>query len=96
MEYQWMLLSLLGLLLGTVVGWVQGAAPLKKKVQVLQKVIELESAQRMERVLRLESALRWEKKKAQELELELKSAQARVMVLELDLERVQSKYLWKE
>lgn len=82
--------------LGLAVGWVQGTAPLKKKVKVLRKVIELDSAQKMERVLRWESYLRKEREKTQKLEQELKFAQARVMALELDLERVQSKYLWKE
>ena len=96
MEYPWVLLSLLGFLLGMVVGWVQTSAPLKEKVRALQKVIEMDSAQKMERVLRLESFLRLEKKKVQELELELKWKQARVLALESDLERVQSKLMWKE
>lgn len=70
--------------------------PLKEKVKVLQRVIELGSAQRMERALRLESHLRSEKGKIQELESELKWKTAKVLALESDLERVQSKLMWKE
>ena len=69
---------------------------LKERVKALESVIELDSAQKMERVLALESRLRLESEKVQELVMELKFAQAKVMALELDLERVRSKYLWKE
>lgn len=86
----------LGLLLASALGWKLVVQPLKEKVKVLQKVIELDSAQKMERVLRLESALRLEKKKASELELELKFAKARVLALESDFARAQEKWLWKE
>lgn len=71
-------------------------AQLKKRVKVLQRVIEMDSAQKMERILKWESYLRLERKKAQDLEQELKWKTARVLALESDLERVQSKLMWKD
>jgi hypothetical protein len=88
-EYQWMLLSVLGFLLGMVVGWVQGSTPLKKKVKVLQRVLEMNSAQKMERILQ------WEQRN-RKLTEELKWAKARILALESDLERVNSKLMWKD
>ena len=76
--------------------WWALVKPLKEKVWALQKVIELDSAQRMERVLRLESYLRLEKETVRELQSELKWKTAKVLALESDLERVQSKLMWKE
>ena len=67
---------------GIVLGWIWASEPLKRKVKALESVIELDSAQKMERVLALESRSR--------LELE------KVQALELDLERAQSKWMWKE
>jgi len=90
---------LFGLGLGLALDWVLVKLmlrDLKERVKALESVIELDSAQKMERVLALESRLRLESEKVQELVMELRSAQARVMSLESDLERVQSKYLWKE
>jgi predicted Holliday junction resolvase-like endonuclease len=69
---------------------------LKKRVKVLQRVIEMDSAQKMERILKWESYLRLERKKTQDLEQELKWKTARVLALESDLERVQSKLMWKD
>jgi hypothetical protein len=82
----------LGLVLAVVLVWV----PMKRKVKVLQRALELDSAQKMERILKWESYLRKEREKTQILEQDLKFAKARTLALESDLERVQSKYLWKE
>ena len=76
--------------------WVVLVRPLREKVWALQKVIELDSAQKMERVLKLESYLRLEKETVRELQAELKWKTAKVLALESDLERVQSKLMWKE
>jgi len=92
---QWVLFLcflVVGLVLGSVLVWAQ----MKRRVKVLQRALELDSAQKMERILKWESYLRKEREKVQMLESELKFAKARVMALESDLERVQSKYLWKE
>jgi hypothetical protein len=86
--------SVLGL--GLYLGWLVLVKPLKEKVRVLQRVIALDSAQKMGRVLTLEAQLRLEKKRVQELESELKWKTAKTLALESDLERVQSKLMWKE
>ena len=71
------------LLLGFLMGWAVGLiqGSANLKAQV-RLAIELESARVMERLNLLESELRWQRAKAQ--------------ALESDLERLQSKYLWKE
>lgn len=88
--------TLLVLVLVSVLGWLVLVKPLRQKVWALQKVIELDSAQKMERILALESRSRSNHQRIAELESELKWKAAKVLALESDLERAQAKLMWKE
>ena len=76
------LLGLVGFVLGWLVGSIQTREPLIRKVK------ELQSAP-MERVLMLEQRVR-------DLESELQWKSARVLALESDLDRVNSKLMWRQ
>ena len=87
--WQGLLWTLWCLMTGIVLGWNWASAPLKRKIAVLQKVIELDSSKKMERILQ------WEQRN-RKLTEELKWKSARILALESDLERAQSKLVWKE
>ena len=87
--WQGLLWTLWCLLTGLVLGWVWSSAPLKSQIEFLQSA-------GMERVLLFEDLYRKEQEKVQVLESDLKFAKARTLALESDLERIQSKYLWKD
>jgi len=70
------------LVTGIVLGTLWTSAPLKRKIEELQSVLEMDSAQKMERILMLEEELRF--------------AKAKALALESDLDRIHSKYWWKE
>jgi hypothetical protein len=88
----------LGLALGSVLGYLLAMPRVWR--------LETELAQKKEKALGQDlpqhqnSYWRFEgpklQKKVQELESELKWKQAKILALELDLERAQSKWMWKE
>ena len=88
--------TLLGMLAGALLVWKISVIPLKKRVRILRSVLSQDSAAKMSRILAWEERWRKSIEVQKELASELKWKQARILALESDLERVQSKLMWKE